>query len=599
MQTKQITLKRFDGGISDDIREPSSNKFSITKHFDIYSNPYRLTPYRDTEADQTGQVSVGKFLLGVDNQTSPPTQYVLGLGKKTGQNYPTVYYKTGATLVTDDWVTTANWTGTIGSVNYELFIEYLTATSGHAYHFIYFWANTQLCRIFMPASAGAMAETVSAVTTTQRCQGVVHSASNKLYIPYSTTSGTFIGYVSEETFYSDCGLIIPKNLVITSVCEYGNYLAISLRDLGGGNSKVFLWDVINVPVKPTEIIDWGNDDLYVLNNLEGSLIGISQNPSSVFSLVNSKITIKRWSGGLPTVIKELFATGSNTVTIYQNVNFINNNKLFFAAKLGSTNIGIWTIGRKSASYNYAVTFDRFVTNDNSETTYSDVFLKGDVMWAAQAVGTITRTNDQSSYTATSIYESQKFSDFPLAQLEEVRLDYPALTTGMAVHLKCRVDNETLWRRIFKKSYDADDIADGTVKHIASMIETPHDPTDNSNLDIVTMTSASPCVVTLTNHGLVTNQPFQFATTGALYTGITAGTTYYVLSTSLATDTFRFSASVGGSAVNTSGSQSGVHTLIRDASLPEYKEIQFRIESTGGTEVTGLSFTYSSKEPQHG
>src|SRR3990167_9585350 len=54
MQTKSITLKRFDGGISDDIREPSSNKFSITKHFDIYSNSYRLTPYRDVEDDSGG-----------------------------------------------------------------------------------------------------------------------------------------------------------------------------------------------------------------------------------------------------------------------------------------------------------------------------------------------------------------------------------------------------------------------------------------------------------------------------------------------------------------------------------------------------------------
>ena len=75
----------------------------------------------------------------------------------------------------------------------------------------------------------------------------------------------------------------------------------------------------------------------------------------------------------------------------------------------------------------------------------------------------------------------------------------------------------------------------------------------------TMTIASPCVVTDVAHGLSANDPIVFRTTGALPTGVTAGTTYYIISTGLATDTFRFSTTVGGAAVNTSGSQSGTHS----------------------------------------
>jgi hypothetical protein len=77
---------------------------------------------------------------------------------------------------------------------------------------------------------------------------------------------------------------------------------------------------------------------------------------------------------------------------------------------------------------------------------------------------------------------------------------------------------------------------------------------------MTVTIASPAVVTSTGHGLSAGQEIQFSTTGALPTGITATTTYYVISTGLTLDTFRFSTSLGGSAVNTSGSQSGTHTL---------------------------------------
>ena len=79
---------------------------------------------------------------------------------------------------------------------------------------------------------------------------------------------------------------------------------------------------------------------------------------------------------------------------------------------------------------------------------------------------------------------------------------------------------------------------------------------------IAMTIATPAVVTLTSHGLVAGSPISFTTTGALPTGVTAGTTYYVIATLLTADTFQFSATLGGAAVNTSGTQSGIHTLAR-------------------------------------
>ena len=76
---------------------------------------------------------------------------------------------------------------------------------------------------------------------------------------------------------------------------------------------------------------------------------------------------------------------------------------------------------------------------------------------------------------------------------------------------------------------------------------------------VTMTIASPCVVTWTAHGLRDKMPIKFTTTGALPTGITEGTTYYIKY--IDANTFNLSATPGGTNVNTSGSQSGTHTGI--------------------------------------
>lgn len=78
---------------------------------------------------------------------------------------------------------------------------------------------------------------------------------------------------------------------------------------------------------------------------------------------------------------------------------------------------------------------------------------------------------------------------------------------------------------------------------------------------VTMTIASPCVVTWNSHGLPNGSTLKFATTGALPTGLTAGTTYYVINA--ATNTFQLSATLSGTAINTTGSQSGTHTAIAD------------------------------------
>lgn len=75
--------------------------------------------------------------------------------------------------------------------------------------------------------------------------------------------------------------------------------------------------------------------------------------------------------------------------------------------------------------------------------------------------------------------------------------------------------------------------------------------------VVTITIASPGAVTWTAHGLVANAPVYFSTSGALPTGLVAGTEYFV-KTVLTADTFTVSATAGGVVINTTGTQSGAH-----------------------------------------
>lgn len=79
---------------------------------------------------------------------------------------------------------------------------------------------------------------------------------------------------------------------------------------------------------------------------------------------------------------------------------------------------------------------------------------------------------------------------------------------------------------------------------------------------VTISVATPGVISWTGHGLAAGTAIKFSTTGALPTGLTAGTTYYVVSP--LTDSFSVSATKGGSAINTTGTQNGTHTATTTA-----------------------------------
>lgn len=74
---------------------------------------------------------------------------------------------------------------------------------------------------------------------------------------------------------------------------------------------------------------------------------------------------------------------------------------------------------------------------------------------------------------------------------------------------------------------------------------------------VTVTSATPAVVTWTAHGMVAGQPVQFSSTLTLPTGLTANFTYYLVN--VAAGSFGVAATVGGAALATTSTGTGVIT----------------------------------------
>lgn len=112
----------------------------------------------------------------------------------------------------------------------------------------------------------------------------------------------------------------------------------------------------------------------------------------------------------------------------------------------------------------------------------------------------------------------------------------------------------------------------------------------NSADTVTMTIASPAIFTCTTYDFSINDIVYFTTTGALPTGITASTPYYVISAGQSGNAFEVSATLGGTAVVTTGTQSGTHTIVTTfKSMPQY------VDRLSTPYVTVGSYNYTPRE----
>lgn len=88
---------------------------------------------------------------------------------------------------------------------------------------------------------------------------------------------------------------------------------------------------------------------------------------------------------------------------------------------------------------------------------------------------------------------------------------------------------------------------------------------NANPGVCTTTLFNATTFTPVNHGYGPNDPIEFTTSGTLPTGLSVGTTYYAVNTT--PTTFEISTSPGGASIDTTGTQSGYHRVQRINTLP--------------------------------
>ena len=112
----------------------------------------------------------------------------------------------------------------------------------------------------------------------------------------------------------------------------------------------------------------------------------------------------------------------------------------------------------------------------------------------------------------------------------------------------------------------------------------------------TISIATPAVITLASHGFVANDVIKFTTTGALPTGLSASTNYFVLAAGLVAGSFRISLTLGGTAIETSGTQSGTQKVGKVTG--RVGDTTFAVVPVSVTEISrlqGSKFLYQGEE----
>jgi hypothetical protein len=439
----EIKINNFSGGVSDDPREENATKFQVTKHFDTFSQPNRLTPYRSLEADTNdGSTATGmKQYVVKDFLYASASAKLYGLGQ-TGAGLTKIVYKADAT--SGNWTLPANSEGN-GAVQNGCFVEYKDYLWG-------FQGTTQVWKWGLLSGSPSITNSAGTVATiTSVAQGVIAKDDN-LYLPYNNK----IVRVNSGGTVQDAVLTLPSNFKITSICNYGNYLAIACAPIStyNGQSKVFLWNLISSDVQ--EAIDWGEGELRVLENIEGMLVGVTDRYlNNATGAGRGSMILQVYSGGAPQVVKEVYTQALTGKTMPLS-KAVKNNRLFFAAKIMTNsagteyNEGIWSFGRKNVNYPFSLTLD--IIDENIDTDGIQAFgTAASYFFITHSNdGSIDKTNDQAAYTFSSIYESQILNlGYPHAdkQLNNVRVAFRKLTSGEVVTVKYRIDGATSWTTI--------------------------------------------------------------------------------------------------------------------------------------------------------
>lgn len=520
-------INRFDGGIARDWRINSSNKFALSKNFDVFSYPHKMVPHYKkmvVGSESTEELRLNamltdayvKFCYAPDSAT---TNKLFGLGIGANSRPVVKTYNVDGSVFTVDWQAPSNGDADDADPRFtDVFFYYK--------NYLYMWTSDALVRYKTDNSEAfddqAFGFTPATILST--VQPVHHQTDDRAYFFYNN----FVHKLNDTAFDTSPTLTLPATERITAACQYGNYLAIATVNntkiydrSSNARATVYLWDRDSSLATLSERIDFGNGEIVHIATLDGKLLAVVNAHATIpLSAKKGVVSIRQYLGGnISKTITEIdidtqaswlgSPSGSYGSEYYlPKTSQIKDERLYFPMRAdykSDPRNGIWTLD-SNGNVNLEIV-EPELDDASVYKAYQGIYFTGNILWVSYSETTNSKTSTKVYTTDTSlaysttnpaVYESLILNsgDSSLTkQLIGVSVSTEPLPTDGQVVVKYRKDEETSWTTIFTHG------------------------TDNS----------------------ISHQAVNIESTGALF--------------------------------------------------PEYKELQFRIESTGGAVITGLKYKY--------
>lgn len=473
MKTITKIITRFDKGMTNDLRNPDTRFARLIKNFDYGTYAHKLVPHFSSE-DGNANASTDKLQTFCVAMKTATTSCLYGLGVVSGTVKAEILYKnlslnSDNDLDDDDWTHTGNYQSPTGTTNFELFVYY--KKTGLIYGVRanrYIWA-------YDPDGGSSWDNSVDSFdfgsTATNVTQGLVHSKDDIMYFAMNNK------VIKNNNGTISVALTLPTDKVVTSLCEYGNLLAIACAPLSGiGQSIVYLWDRDSSLETLSESVDWGEGSLKILEEIEGHLIGISMVANSgAYAEIGaeSKLVFRQYSGGEALVFQELIDTTS-TRNLLQPYKQKVDQYLYFSLATtidGTSHRGIWKIGRVRPTDPFAITIDRnYNNNDTGDATIKGFYILGDYVFVSYIIGSTyylnkTAVEGRNTYDILALLETLKITGGDSSQEKKLigtTLTFESLPSGAKASLAYKKDEETTWTTIIDEFDTANAISKSAV-----------------------------------------------------------------------------------------------------------------------------------------
>ncbi len=461
----KVSIKRWDGGVAQSERPETINEHSNNNDtfpgsnggFNVFADPFKLTKLTSPTVNETASgASVTSGECPVTDAVKRETDgKIIGVGATSASGSSLFRFYRKDSTITGAWQQNSDTTSSLGALVSPGTGPYAVLFKNNFYGFVTNVVSA-VSRLYLynSDSSQTLVGTISDYSLDYKTvKPVVHSQDKILYMAAGKTIASLTGATSTTTWN---GSAFTTQYEITSICEFGTYLAVLMQSPEG--AIIGLWDRSNSTLfSDTFKVDSGYGG--IIENIDGYLTTVTQTPydpnSTSIPVTYSyagTINIRMYIGGTMKLIKKA-TLGNNEINSTQtllNRKMIRDGRLYF-----STNSNfLWSFGQnREGTYILARDYQAARTNRSVISVYS-FFTLGEYLFACQRTSTgspsdglLQRTDttfsSDFSYYSTPINPSMPLEDrHKLKRLTKVYIKCTSLTTSGTVNVKYGYDGNS-------------------------------------------------------------------------------------------------------------------------------------------------------------